>query len=94
MVFIDEGNLPLFARVNLSSAYLLNGIFQKVLTSDFNLLHFTLITIVILGLHRHATFSEQLGSDVKIVHPRHITDEMLTNDVWNLMEVHFNTVLL
>ena len=75
MVFVDEGNLPLLAWVYLSVAYLFNGIFEKVISSDFNLLHFTFIAaIVILSLNSHATLSKKLGSDVKIVHPRNITD--------------------
>ena len=93
MVFVNEGNLPLLARVYLSVAYLFNGIFKKVFSSDFNFLHFALIAIVILGLNSHATLSKQLCSDVKIVHPGNITDKMLTNDMWDLSKVHFNTML-
>ena len=74
MVFINEGDLPLLTRVYLSVAYLFNGIFEKVISSDFNLLHFTFIAIVVLGLNSHATLSKKLGSDVKIVHPGNITD--------------------
>ena len=58
MVFVNKGNLPLLARVYLSVAYLFDGIFKKVVTSDFNLLHFSLIAIVILSLNSHTTFSE------------------------------------
>ena len=93
MVFVDKRNLPLLAWVNLSVRYLLNRIFEQVITSDFNLLRFSFIAIVILSLDSHTALSEELGTDVKIIHPRYITDEMFTNDVWDLSEVHINTML-
>ena len=72
MILIDEDYLPLLPWIDILANYLVYGVLEEILTSNFNLLK--VVSVSVLLLPCLAKYAEKLSSDVEGVYPGNIAN--------------------
>ena len=84
MILIYKDNLPLFAWINSCTNDLFDSIFEQEVSPNFDLLDGLLISITMICLDSVTQYSKHLCSDLEVIHPRHIRNQVLSHHIRDL----------